>query len=133
MNGIPTRDLTNEKFSRLTVLYRAENKGGKHPAYQCQCSCGAFPIVRSAHLLSGSTRSCGCLRRECAAKRGPENTTHGHARHGEKPTKEYVAWRGCVRRYDGVPDFPQFLIAVGPAPSRGAKLRHSEGTFAWTS
>src|SRR6266513_2430187 len=95
------RDLTNETFGRLKVLYRAENIK-KHVVYQCECTCGAFKTIRGGSLRSGLTRSCGCFQRECAAMRGPENTTHGCARRSEKSKKTYQAWRDARYHYDGV-------------------------------
>lgn len=61
-------DLTGQKFNRLTVLERAENR--KKPSgrnviqWKCQCDCGNFTIVSSDHLKGNHTQSCGCLRRE---------------------------------------------------------------------
>lgn len=52
-------DLTNKKFHKLTVLgYHGKSK------WECQCSCGNKTIVRSSHLLSNKTKSCGCLRKQ---------------------------------------------------------------------
>ena len=51
-------------FTRLTVvgLDHTDNKYNKH--WNCQCQCGIICVVRGDRLTSGSTRSCGCLRRE---------------------------------------------------------------------
>ena len=56
-------DLTGQKFGRLTVIERAENKG-KKTAWLCQCECGNVSVVRSCHLKSGAIVSCGCLQKE---------------------------------------------------------------------
>ena len=61
-------DLTGQKFNRLTVLNRAENKNGR-VAWNCQCDCGNKIIVTSKHLRDNHTQSCGCLRKERAGKR----------------------------------------------------------------
>lgn len=57
-------DLTGETFGKLTVLGRDFTKpsGKARPAYWlCQCSCGDTCSVRSDHLRSGYTSSCGCI------------------------------------------------------------------------
>ena len=54
------QDLTGMKFGRLTVLERAENKGGK-TYWRCRCECGEEVTVYSHSLKSGATKSCGCL------------------------------------------------------------------------
>lgn len=66
-------DLTEQKFGRLTVIERAESKGG-HIAWLCKCDCGKESIVLGCHLKSGRSKSCGCLHNEQLAKR---STTHG--------------------------------------------------------
>jgi hypothetical protein len=88
-------DITGQKFGRLTVLRRAESiQSGskKRTACWCQCECEKqtqlVVIVRS--LLSGGTKSCGCIRSEAtAAKR----RTHGKTR-----TRAYAAYHSAKRR-----------------------------------
>jgi hypothetical protein len=57
------KDLTGQRFNRLTVLERADVHNGA-VRWVCLCDCGSRTRVRSRDLRSGSTRSCGCLRRE---------------------------------------------------------------------
>ena len=52
-------DLTGQRYGRLTVVAPAENVGGR-TAWLCRCDCGKETIVKSHHLRSGHTRSCGC-------------------------------------------------------------------------
>ena len=56
------KDLTGQKFGRLTVLERAENKG-KHTAWRCRCDCGKFCVVTGHDLKNAHTKSCGCFKR----------------------------------------------------------------------
>lgn len=46
------------RYGRLVV------QGYDGPYAMVKCDCGAEKRVRNKHLLDGSTRSCGCLRRE---------------------------------------------------------------------
>lgn len=59
---VPYRDLTGQRFGRLVVLRRAANTRWGAAQWECQCDCGNIaPSVRTGHLASGDTRSCGCL------------------------------------------------------------------------
>ena len=56
-----------QTFDRLTVLEQAESVyigGKKRGAFKCKCKCGNEIIVLREKLLSGNTRSCGCLKQE---------------------------------------------------------------------
>ena len=54
-------DLTGQKFGRLTVLNRNNENKRK---WDCMCECNALCTISRDCLISGKTRSCGCLRRE---------------------------------------------------------------------
>lgn len=62
--------------SRLTVIERVEDhiydSGKKIDQWLCECGCKEHKriIVKGSGLRGGSTRSCGCLQREKAAKIG---------------------------------------------------------------
>ena len=73
------KDLTGKTFNRLTVLRQDEDyiaDNGKHRAmWLCQCSCDNKTLIsiRGDSLMSGHTRSCGCLQSENAYKVGKDN------------------------------------------------------------
>ena len=74
-------NLNGKKFTYLTVLgFLATEK-----KWECLCDCGKLKITGANHLLSGNTKSCGCLAKECLIKR---NKTHG-----KRHTKEYNIYR----------------------------------------
>lgn len=58
-------DLTGQRFGRLVVLARAENKGSK-VQWLCKCDCGKLTITLGDSLRFGRTQSCGCRQREVA-------------------------------------------------------------------
>ena len=59
------KDLTGQKFGKLTVLRRAEDRKRGRPMWLCQCECGNQTVVSSTRLLlPNGTRSCGCLRHQ---------------------------------------------------------------------
>ena len=61
-------DLTELKFSRLSVLEEYNEDGLNKIKWLCKCSCGNNVIVSTGNLKNGSTKSCGCLHRERTVK-----------------------------------------------------------------
>lgn len=76
------KDLTGQKFGRLTVLRKAtdEEIGDRDRKrgvfWCCQCDCGntELVIVPSVVLKSGHTQSCGCIQKEKTSKHGLSNS-----------------------------------------------------------
>lgn len=63
------KDLTGQKFGRLIVLKRDfSHKKDGCIYWLCKCECGKERVINRASLISGNTRSCGCLQKECAQK-----------------------------------------------------------------
>lgn len=56
-------DITNKRFGRLTVVSKAANIGNK-AAWNCLCDCGNKIVVIGSSLRNGSTKSCGCIRKD---------------------------------------------------------------------
>lgn len=57
------KDLTGQKFGRLTVIEKAENDKYNNVRYLCKCECdGKEIIVNGSSLRSGNTKSCGCIK-----------------------------------------------------------------------
>ena len=50
-----------EKYGKLTVLARVENKG-RDAAFLCECECGMQKEYPAMWLLQGRVKSCGCSR-----------------------------------------------------------------------
>lgn len=70
------KDITGQKFGRLTALYPLlENRNTKEQLkWLCSCECGKEHIVRSAHLISNRIVSCGCYNQECRLSQFSDNT-----------------------------------------------------------
>jgi len=94
-------DLTGQKFGRLTVLNFASYDKKAHIAkWKCLCDCGKVTEVRTCHLRSSHTQSCGCLR--------DDKTSARSKTHGKKYTRLYSIWcamrqrcgnRNCINYY----------------------------------
>lgn len=82
-------DLSGQRFGRLIVICRATGKY-ESPYYKCICDCGNEVIKRGGSLISGNTRSCGCLHKEQLAER--------NRKHGERYTRLYGIWLNMKQR-----------------------------------
>lgn len=83
-------DMTGQRFGRLLVVERAENSKSGKPRWFCKCDCGNTTITSRKHLINGSSKSCGCYRRDYAKN---NNKTHGL-----KNTRIYRIWSGMKDR-----------------------------------
>lgn len=83
-------DLTGKVFGRLRVIERAgSNRHGK-VTWKCVCECGTSKIVIGSLLSNGTTKSCGCLRKEVTSKRT--------VTHGMRNTRFYGIWHAMKKR-----------------------------------
>ncbi len=74
------KDLIGKVFNRLTVLkFDKIIKQGRasHVYWICKCVCGTLVSISREHLISGNTRSCGCLASEFIIKQNKNRKTHG--------------------------------------------------------
>lgn len=58
--------------------------------HQCKCSCGNLRVIRGAHLRSGASSSCGCIRGQLLSK--------SKTKHGDCGTRTYRIWKGIKGR-----------------------------------
>lgn len=89
-------DLTGKKFGRLTCIAYFPKDQNRSNGWLCRCECGNEKIVATADLKKGSTKSCGCLRRETT---GAQARKHGlsHDKNGRKP-RLYRIWKQMRQR-----------------------------------
>lgn len=72
-NGKKPRNLVGNKYGRLTVKSRAESNT-RRIKWLCLCDCGNEKVVSGENLMSGHTKSCGCLLREAITSHGMSNS-----------------------------------------------------------
>lgn len=58
------KDLTGQKFGRLTVQRFVEINKNHKSVWHCKCDCGNECNVIGANLVNQTTQSCGCLHKE---------------------------------------------------------------------
>lgn len=58
------KDITNQKFGKLTALYNTYAKDNNAGCYiwHCKCDCGNECDISLAHLRENGVQSCGCLK-----------------------------------------------------------------------
>lgn len=79
-----------DKFNKLTVLEKTNQRINRSIIYKCQCDCGNITYVKSTNLIKGYIKSCGCLQRKMASKC---NKTHGLSH-----TKLFYVWQDMIKR-----------------------------------
>lgn len=62
MSGIKYKDLSGQRFGKLTVMYEAERGKNGRRYWHCKCDCGREKDITTYSLTSGNTKSCGCVR-----------------------------------------------------------------------
>ena len=87
------KNLVGQKFGRLTVVELDKSKKRNGTYWLCKCDCGNTSIVRSDSLISGNTKSCGCLASEQRVINIKSNI-----KHGMKGTKIYNSWQAMKKR-----------------------------------
>ena len=58
------KDLTGQKFGRLTVIKEQGRNKNKKVLWLCRCECGTEIVVIAQSLTSGATLSCGCYHKD---------------------------------------------------------------------
>lgn len=87
------KDLKGNRYGRLVVLSRAVSRMPYDYRWHCVCNCGNYLDVCQSHLISGHTKSCGCLHSEIASQNGKANATHKMTR-----TPTYLSWVAMWQR-----------------------------------
>jgi len=71
---------TGDRFGKLEVIGITDlnYNGRKRPI--CKCDCGNIVVVSQCRLLSGKTKSCGCLRKETCIQNAPTDEMRENAK-----------------------------------------------------
>ena len=82
------RDITGQKFGRLTAIQRIQREKGKRGTlWEFRCDCGNFSIAQGPAVTQGHTISCGCYAKERRYK------THDMSK-----SPEYRTWSSMLTR-----------------------------------
>jgi len=127
-----------ETFGRLKVIEFIGSDSNRNTKYLCECTCGNKVEVVAYSLVSGQTRSCGCLQKELMSKR---RATHGMSHASEyyiwssikgrcynKNDKGYVDYGGRgIDMYEGWKNsFEQFIYDMGRRPNENYSIERAD-------
>jgi hypothetical protein len=97
------KDLTGKKFGRLTAICVLDERRRGKAVWKCSCDCGNTASVTSDGLLSGKTKSCGCLvgidpnrtHKVCSSCRTDKSISEFH-KNLTKPDKHTDLCKSCT-------------------------------------
>ena len=71
-------DVTGERYGNLVVVRKtADRTKDNRIIWECKCDCGKTTTVSSVDLVTGNTKSCGCLGRNYAKRNLLEGGFYG--------------------------------------------------------
>lgn len=103
---IPTRSKTpaasvGQRFGRLVVIAELDSTAAGKRRYLCRCDCGTERAVIGSNLVSGASRSCGCIWKETSPVNGAKSAgavvQHGHSP-ARRASATYGAWSNMIQR-----------------------------------
>lgn len=83
-------DLTGERYGRLKVIGQCGRSKDRHIIWLCICDCGNEAIVTGRDLISGHSKSCGCLQKE--------SVHEARYKHGDRDARLYSVWKTMKKR-----------------------------------
>lgn len=91
------KDISGERFGKLVAIDKTDTRVGTSFVWRCKCDCGNETFAPSSRLLSGQTKSCGCLRKKKKVNKKDITGKRFGALVAEKETRlrSYVAYE-CV-------------------------------------
>lgn len=118
------KNLIGKKFGRLKVISLCKKKNNTLLVYNCICDCGTELRIKGAFLMSGNTKSCGCLRKDLLTTHGLtghplESTRKDMIARCYNPNRESYKWYGargisvCKEWRDSLSIFYDWSIAHG--------------------
>jgi hypothetical protein len=121
-------DLSGNVFGRLTVEKELPNRARGNIVWHCRCDCGQVIDVPAIRLRTGTTQSCGCLRRENGQKPKPTGMRSPHWNGGKHLDKD----NGYVKIYVGPYEYQLEHILVmekqlGRMLLPGEEVHHKNG------
>lgn len=83
------KDITGMKFNFIMPI-RCVGSEHKQRMWECKCDCGNIFITSATLIITGHTKSCGCLKRRLASQR--------LRKHGQTDTRINRIWRRMKSR-----------------------------------
>jgi hypothetical protein len=102
-------DITGQQFGRLTAIEHVGSNKHRFALWRCICECGSERTCISTNLRNGTTKSCGCLRKEITSRLHKGIKLIDHTTRDAHP-HEFRTWKQILRRC-GItgPGLPRYL------------------------
>ena len=84
------KNLTGQRYGRLTVIYRDGTSKHGATTWLCECDCGKTCVEPMRYLTTGKVKSCGCLSKE--------KTLARFTTHGKRHSRLYSVWANMKNR-----------------------------------
>lgn len=83
-------NLRGKRFGRLMVISDIGRANDRHVLWMCRCDCGNTVNVSSRDLITGHTKSCGCLQKDIISE--------NRYKHGDRDARLYSVWKSMKKR-----------------------------------
>lgn len=131
------KDLNGMTFGRLTVVgqYPVRHSHG-NARWVVECTCGTVKIVRSTHLIRGTTLSCGCMNTDRQKQRTVDCRSramfvaHMETRYRKNAALRGVAWELTTEQVDELLAGNCFYCGVEPL-QKNRTQRGNAGFYAY--
>ena len=121
--------ISGEKYNRLTVTSFSHADKRYRKFYNVKCDCGKEKKIMGSAMVSGNTKSCGCLSKEIKANKRISNNHSeitaiilGYKRHAER---RFFNWE--LSRKDIEVIIKSNCVYCGSKPSNIKKTKNSIG------
>lgn len=83
-------NLRGRRFERLMAINDIGRTTDRHVLWLCRCDCGNYVNVSSRDLMTGHTKSCGCLQKDIIKEK--------RYKHGDRDGRLYSVWKSMKKR-----------------------------------
>ena len=126
-NGAKTtyKDFSGMRFGRLTVIERIGSTKNQKSLFLCKCDCGNMVKVVGGNLTSGTSKSCGCYKKDMQHNRANPQRIRLKRIHrlmiircNDKESKSYTRYGGrgikvCKEWQESFEKFYEWAISNG--------------------
>lgn len=136
MGKMGSKDLTGQRYERLTAIRPINKKSGTNVVWECRCDCGKTTYVSTGQW--GHTKSCGCLGLEQISELGKQSKSQIIGQHfgkltiiedtGKRSPSGSVIWK-CLCECGNYCEHDTSTLKSGNAKSCGCIKSIGEATI----
>jgi hypothetical protein len=97
------RDLTNQKFNKLTAIKYVGKDKNEKTLWLFKCECGNEKVIRGTNVTSGTIKSCGvCTKKKCNFKQSQKQKEYTTKLHGDRLRSKTNLYKNNKSGYTGI-------------------------------